>query len=141
MYCITTSRFTSPPDAVVNVQGEIDLLAVNDLHRAVDRVVEQGCLSITLDLGGVSFMDCTGLTALLSCRDSAGRSGSRVRLGRVSPSASRILTMTGPHDGWTCGVEADGDLPSRDPVTPGCRRPWHRGPHRRVAAPRHPGGN
>jgi len=76
---VTTSVRTSPPRALLRIGGEIDVLAAPELHRATAAVVTDGCLEVKLDLNDVSFLDCAGLDALMSCRHNVEASGGRRR--------------------------------------------------------------
>ena len=48
---------------------------------------------LALDLGGVTFIDCAGIGALLATRRRAELDGGWVRIVRVSPRAQRILAL------------------------------------------------
>jgi anti-sigma B factor antagonist len=80
---------------LIRVDGEIDLATEPELRAAIAHAIDHGCRDITVDLSGVSFMDCAGLNALLWCRKHVCTADGRLSLGQVSPSAARILTLTG----------------------------------------------
>ena len=95
MDLVAVSVGVTPPSALIRVAGEIDLSTAPQLRVAVAQVVDDGCRDIAVDLGGVSFMDCAGVNALLWCRKHVGAAAGRLRLEQVSPSAGRILTLAG----------------------------------------------
>src|SRR4051812_43700398 len=51
--------------AVLAVQGEIDLATAGDLRETLERVAEADPQQVWVDLSGVTFLDSTGLTALV----------------------------------------------------------------------------
>jgi anti-anti-sigma factor len=95
MDLVAVSVGVTRPSAVIRVEGEIDLSTAPELRLAIAHVVDDGCRDITVDLSGVSFMDCAGVNALLWCRERVDTADGRLSLGQVSRSAARILTLTG----------------------------------------------
>ncbi|MER5796128.1 STAS domain-containing protein [Streptomyces sp. NPDC001980] len=80
---------------VVTLHGELDLLAIPVLSTVLDSLTAGAEPDLVLDLGPVSFIDCSGLSLL--CRV---RSRVRSRIGRlrlVAPDGSflRLLRCTG----------------------------------------------
>lgn len=79
----------------VRLQGELDTLSVPVLRQTVDALYATGCFQITLDLTGLTFIDSSGLGALVAvwrrCQSEEG--GATV----VNPSAvvRRLMDMTG----------------------------------------------
>ena len=53
---------------------------------------------LLLDVSGVSFIDCTGLRALLTIRRRAELHGGFMRLIAVSRAVRRIIELTGAHE-------------------------------------------
>jgi anti-sigma B factor antagonist len=95
MHLVAVSVGTAPATALIRVDGEIDLATEPELRGAIARAIDDGCRDITVDLSGVSFMDCAGVNALLWCRRHVGAVEGRLNLGQVSPRAARILALTG----------------------------------------------
>ena len=56
---------------IVRVAGEIDLASVTALQTPVTELLERGFDSVLIDLRAVSFIDSTGIHALLACRQRA----------------------------------------------------------------------
>lgn len=85
--------------AVVSVGGDFDLAVVDEF---LERVL--ACLdrtdAIELDLHGVSFIDSSGLGALVRVRKEAVHRGKSVSLVNVSPATHRLLEITGLHDAF-----------------------------------------
>jgi anti-anti-sigma factor len=89
----------SDGSCVVSVVGEMDLAVVAEfLARALECLDRADAL--TLDLGGVSFIDSSGLGALVRVRKEAGNRGKTLTLVNVSASTHRLLEITGLQDAF-----------------------------------------
>lgn len=80
---------------VCHVEGEIDVATADEMRRVALAVMDEHGPSLTLDLSEVSFMDCAGLTALLSVRRVARARGGHVSLTGLSDMILRLLHITG----------------------------------------------
>jgi anti-anti-sigma factor len=78
---------------VVTVCGEIDLETCVELSAALATV--DGSRNVSLDLGDVSYIDSTGLRALLSARDAAEKAGGRLHVSTTSHIVARLIEITG----------------------------------------------
>ncbi len=77
----------------VTVRGEVDLETSVQLKAAlVD--LESGS-TVTLDLGGVTYIDSTGLRVLLTARDAAAEAGGSLRVSATSSIVARLIEITG----------------------------------------------
>jgi len=54
-----------PPYTVVRVQGEVDVYTAPRLRETLLELVNEGKRQIVIDLGGVEFLDSTGLGVLV----------------------------------------------------------------------------
>lgn len=79
---------------VVTVHGEVDTTTVAALHAVFDELVGRGQQYYVIDLGGVTFMDSSGLAALakLYKRIRIGRGD--VRLCGLQGELRRIMELT-----------------------------------------------
>jgi anti-anti-sigma factor len=102
----TWSRETLADDRVrMLVQGEIDLADERPLVDEVDAVIgASGDVVVELDLGGVDFIDSSGVRALLLLRRAHG---DRVRLGARSAPVQRVLDIAGLADLFADGTGHD----------------------------------
>jgi anti-anti-sigma factor len=90
----------------VDIVGEIDAASSGAFSDELLDAARSGTGPIVVNLGDVSFLDSSGLHALVNARQSAGP---RLRLGTVNPAVHRVLEITallghlqrgdGPHDG------------------------------------------
>jgi anti-anti-sigma factor len=79
---------------VVRLEGEVDLAVADELARVV-----LGCLDraddVELDFGEVTFIDSSGLGALVRVRNEATRQGKTLSLVDVGRPTLRLLEITG----------------------------------------------
>jgi anti-sigma B factor antagonist len=80
---------------IVKLAGEFDLSVENLFTETVtEGVVRGGRASVVLDLADVTFLDSSGIRALLAARRHALESGTRLSLRRPSPAVQRVLALT-----------------------------------------------
>jgi anti-anti-sigma factor len=82
---------------VVGVSGQIDIASAPRLREELLGALGRHGTRLALDLGGVTFMDCAGINALLAARRHARLEGGWVRVARASRRARNVLTLTGLH--------------------------------------------
>jgi anti-anti-sigma factor len=80
-------------DGVIVVSGDIDMATGPLLDAAIARTSGDG--PIVLDLGGVGFIDSSGLRTLLVASRHAADRHSHVVLRRIGPEVARLLEITG----------------------------------------------
>jgi anti-anti-sigma factor len=78
---------------ILAVGGEIDLQTAGALRAQVDEL-DVAHRTLVLDLGEVTFLDSSGLGALLGIKKQQDRSGGRLLLTRVPDSVGRIISIT-----------------------------------------------
>jgi anti-anti-sigma factor len=85
------ARLEERPDRVVVVaEGELDLVGAPMLTAAVR---DSGDDPLVVDLGGVGFMDSSGLRALLEARQACLDAGRPFALARPSEAVRRVLEL------------------------------------------------
>jgi anti-sigma B factor antagonist len=94
-------RSTAP--LVVGVSGEIDIASAPKLRDELLGAIRRHEARLALDLSGVAFMDCAGISALLAARRHAQLEGGWVRVVRASRRARKILMLTGLHQEFAPG--------------------------------------
>lgn len=80
---------------IVVVAGEIDLFTAPSLRRRVDEIVSTGRQDLVLDLRPVTFLDTTGLGALVGCQEATSRHGVTLEVVCDQPQLRKILRITG----------------------------------------------
>ena len=88
------SRRDGPGVLRVEVAGELDLATVPQLGDALSRAVADDLLVI-LDLRELTFIDSTGLHAIVGAQERLGEDGRRLALVRGPPSVQRVFELTG----------------------------------------------
>lgn len=96
----TGTRSTAP---VVELHGEIDLMAAPYISRRLDglaRGEEHGGGAVhppdlVIDVAGVTFMDCRGLSALVHAHNLISARHGRLHLIGVRPHLRKLLHLTG----------------------------------------------
>jgi anti-sigma B factor antagonist len=79
----------------LSLVGELDVATAPELQATVDRLCEEGAREIVLDLHEVSFIDSSGLRAILASRQRCARSGCDFSLTRAQPHAQHLFELTG----------------------------------------------
>jgi anti-anti-sigma factor len=80
--------------AVVRLNGRLDLLSAADVKGRLGQVVAQGDRRIVVDLNDVSFVDSSGLGALIGGLKAARQAGGDLRIARPPQQAQTILELT-----------------------------------------------
>lgn len=81
--------------SVVAPYGELDLDTAPDLQRALDHAERSDAAEIVLDLGGLSFIDSTGLRLVLEADARSRADGHRLRLLPGSDPIQRVFELCG----------------------------------------------
>jgi stage II sporulation protein AA (anti-sigma F factor antagonist) len=80
--------------ATVKLRGELDLCSVDLLVAVLENHIAAGRHHIRLDMSALSFIDCTGLRAVVDAHNTLLLQGGRLDLIRVGPPAARLLRIT-----------------------------------------------
>ena len=84
------------PVVVLVAAGEVDAHSVNDLGAAFESVVTEHDRHVVIDAAGITFIDSTGITALVAGMRRLNRSRRRLALACAPGSPlGRALAMTG----------------------------------------------
>jgi anti-anti-sigma factor len=77
------------------LSGELDLASRPVLDEALARVGQEPIEALVLDLSGVSFMDSTGLHAVLAAKDLCAKHGCELLFVRGSTQVQRLFELSG----------------------------------------------
>jgi anti-sigma B factor antagonist len=91
---------------VVTVAGEVDIQTSPALEDQLASVVNQGHGSVVVDLSGVTFLDSTGLSALIGGLKRCQAVGGELRLVSPRPNVRKVLEVTGLIDTFQVEDEA-----------------------------------
>ena len=90
-----------PDTVVITVSGELDLATAPELREACTNAVRSSAGTVRIDVGGLTFLDSSGLSVLVEThRELEGRSASLV-LHHVTDRTRRVLDVAGLGDFFT----------------------------------------
>jgi len=81
--------------ATVAVTGEVDLSTADEVARAGLAALAEGARVLIVDLGGVTFLDSTGLSALVTINNQARKDGAALVVARPSARVRELFRITG----------------------------------------------
>jgi anti-sigma B factor antagonist len=82
------------PGPVVTISGEIDIASGPQLRDQLLSIMRRQGARLTLDLTGVTFIDCAGIGVLMAVRRRVQLEGGSLRVLRASPRVRRVLALT-----------------------------------------------
>ncbi|MFF8401698.1 STAS domain-containing protein [Streptomyces sp. NPDC015684] len=91
----------SIPDSswtLVTVFGELDLVSGDQIRPQLYDALATSASGVELDLSGLSFCDCAGLSVLLELRHRARTQGKTVTIRAADPAFDRLLHLIGGHE-------------------------------------------
>ena len=105
---------TSGPDCVlVSVAGELDLFTAPQLGSLLDRSIEQGATSVTVDLSEVTFLDAAALGVLVRAAQHFGSDSGTLRVICPDARLRRLFEITGLDEMLTICASGEGALAAR----------------------------
>ena len=86
-----------PERDVVRVRpiGALDMATAPVLEQQLEELREAGFRQLIVDLGGLSFMDSTGLRLALKWHEAAERDGFQIGFAPGPPAIQRVFELTG----------------------------------------------
>ena len=82
-------------EVVVRAAGEIDLATAPEFRERLSALTSVNGHDVMVDLADVSFIDSTGLVALVQARQSLESCGRQLIIVRPSPAVTRVLEIAG----------------------------------------------
>jgi len=90
----------------LRVSGEVDIQTSPYLESELMKVLDQGALSVIMDLSEVTFLDSTGLSVLVAGLKRCQSAGGELHLRSPRQNVLRVLEITGLTEAFH--LEADG---------------------------------
>jgi anti-anti-sigma factor len=87
--------------AVLTVVGEVDLDTAGTLADEAISASSTGAAHLVIDLGGVTFLDSSGLKVLVATRKRTEQAGQGLSLVAVPRAVMRVLTVTALDQAFT----------------------------------------
>lgn len=105
----------SPQGSRLELAGEIDIAAAGKVLEAGLRLVDRLGRSeeLEIDMSGVTFIDSSGLGALVATRNAAVERGAGVSLSGVQPRIRRVFEYAGLLDSFSMIAEGEPGPPQR----------------------------
>ncbi|HEX4691355.1 MAG TPA: STAS domain-containing protein [Solirubrobacteraceae bacterium] len=91
----TATTFANGEGIVMTLAGELDMKGTFVFEPRLDALVADAPEAVTFDLRGLTFVDSTGLAALIAGYQRLEESGVRSRFLRGSDDVQRIFTIAG----------------------------------------------
>ncbi|MBT2566287.1 STAS domain-containing protein [Arthrobacter sp. ISL-85] len=80
--------------AEVTADGRLNMVAAPQLREFIGNLITDGSPRIVLNLEKTSFMDSSGLGALIGCLKAARQAGGDLRIAGVTPQVRMVLQLT-----------------------------------------------
>ena|SRR5215210_3227909 len=80
--------------AVLRPEGRLNMVAAPRLRSSIERLVQDGNTRVVLDLDDVSFMDSSGLGAVIAGLKGARQAGGDLRLAAVGEQIRTVMRLT-----------------------------------------------
>ena len=84
--------------ALLSLAGDLDVVSVPRLEEHLHAVEHMGLDPVVVDLRDLTFIDSSGLRAILLAHDRAAAEGRRLAVLHVSGPADRLLRLVGADD-------------------------------------------
>jgi anti-sigma B factor antagonist len=78
----------------ISLKGELDLSSVGKVQEELRRVEAEGPALLVLDLSSLTFLDSTGLRAVVTADERARENGRRFVVVRGPDAVQRVFTIT-----------------------------------------------
>ncbi len=87
-------------EPVLAVSGDLDVVSRDYFRQLIASVLDvRQPRTMTLNLAGVGFADCSSLSVLMQARQQLAARGGRLVIAGAQPAVRRIISLTGL-DGW-----------------------------------------
>jgi anti-sigma B factor antagonist len=92
---ISISRTTAGNVPIVAVSGEVDIYSAPALKDKITELIRAGQDTLIVDLGNISFLDSTGLGALVEARAATSEAGGSLPVVCSQERILKLFTITG----------------------------------------------
>ena len=100
---LPSDTFTATPvtiegEPVVRVRGELDLSTASVLARVLEALLEDEVADVALDISGLSFIDSSGISALIVAQQDLHKRGRHLSIRSARPTALKVFEIAGLMD-------------------------------------------
>jgi anti-sigma B factor antagonist len=78
---------------IIHLEGEIDLEWSPDLRKILQSKLRKKCQCLVLDLGGVSYIDSSGLATIVEYIRDAGKFSGKIALANMQETVRTVFHM------------------------------------------------
>jgi anti-sigma B factor antagonist len=98
-------------DTVVFLTGELDMATAPELTAVLTPLLEHGPQEVALDFSGLSFIDSSGIAALVDAQHRLGEQGRHLAVHRARRGSVRVFEIAGLVDFLHVQTDAQEDSP------------------------------
>ena len=80
---------------IVRLRGELDVMSSDSLRKALEAILDAEPMPVVVDMSGLSFADCGGMSVLIGLRKHLAAHGHEVTVTAPQPIVRRMLALTG----------------------------------------------
>lgn len=95
---------------IVNFNGRLMMADANEARERLKSIIDQGRGYLLIDLGGLSFIDSSGCSVLISAFKSVRAKQGRLVLCRLSPEVQSLIELTRLNEIFEIFAEPDAAL-------------------------------
>ncbi|MDJ0325480.1 STAS domain-containing protein [Cryobacterium sp. PH31-AA6] len=89
-----TTEKIEPDIAIIRGDEKLNMVTAPELRESVRRSISGGNARIVVDLSAITFMDSSGLGALVGCLKSARQAGGDLRIAAPSKQVTMVLQLS-----------------------------------------------
>ena len=79
---------------VVSARGRLNMVSAGQLRETLTELVGQGTVRIVVDLGETTFVDSSGLGAIIAGLKTARQAGGDLQVARPNPAVMTVFELT-----------------------------------------------
>ncbi|MFW6113820.1 MAG: STAS domain-containing protein [Actinomycetota bacterium] len=79
--------------AVVKVSGVVDSETIDDFGETIDKVLEDGCYNIILDIEGLSYINTAGLSIIADAFKKSGQNKGALKILKAGDAIRELLDV------------------------------------------------
>jgi anti-sigma B factor antagonist len=104
----TIRSHSDAEEARLGLSGELDIATAPQLEQAVGAALDAGARHVVIDLGGLSFVDSSGLRLFIIFADRARSEGWTLALVRPPEPSLSVFRLTGAEENLPFVEDPDG---------------------------------
>ncbi len=82
---------------VLKLEGRFDASSTSSVKGKVDAVIESNVRNLVIDMGGISFIDSSGLGTLVAALRTVNKAGGNIKISSLKDQVRSIFELTRLH--------------------------------------------